>query len=143
MFGLLSTLVLAVASVLQPVEAALPSNCDRNATVAAGDTCDLISARYNVSTYQLAAVNSGVIDPACDNISVGEVICLGLTGQDCQTTYVAQSGNTCVGIAGSYGISESTLLANNPNLNQACTNLYPGEVLCVSSTIYVNLTQTA
>ncbi|KAF9239875.1 hypothetical protein BU15DRAFT_74408 [Melanogaster broomeanus] len=142
MLGLFSTLVLAAASVLQ-AEAALPSNCDRNATVAAGNTCDGISAQYNVSTYQLAAVNSGVIDPACDNLYVGEVICLGLTGQDCQTTYVAQSGDTCVGIAGFYNISENTLLTNNPNLNQICTNLYPNEVLCVSSTIYVNLTQSA
>ncbi|KIJ05793.1 hypothetical protein PAXINDRAFT_103632 [Paxillus involutus ATCC 200175] len=139
MFGLLSTFVLAAASVLQ-AEAALPANCDRNATVAAGDTCDTISANYNVSTYQLAAVNAGIIDPTCQNIYVGEILCLGLTGQDCQTTYVVQSGDTCVGIAGSYNISENTLLTNNPNLNQICTNLYPDEVLCVSSTIYVNLT---
>ena len=30
--------------------AALPANCDRNVTVVAGDTCDIISAKYNVST---------------------------------------------------------------------------------------------
>ncbi|KAF9219510.1 hypothetical protein BS17DRAFT_789153 [Gyrodon lividus] len=125
------------------VDAALPANCDRNVTVAAGATCDIISAQYNVSTYQLAAVNTGVIDPTCGNLYTGELICIGLTGQDCQTTYVVQSGDNCVGIAGSYNISENTLLTNNPNLNQICTNLYPNEVLCVSSTIYVNLTQPA
>ena len=89
-----------------------------------------------------------------------QVICLGLTGQDCQTTYVVQSGDTCAGIAGNYNITQSTLLDNNPNLNQICTNLYPNEVwpllalvigvlligpqvLCVSSTVYVNLTQSS
>ncbi|KAF8556072.1 hypothetical protein OG21DRAFT_1409818 [Imleria badia] len=124
-------------------QAAFPANCDRNVTVAAGDTCNSISAMYNVSTYQLAAVNTGIIDPNCDNLYVGEVICLGITGQDCSTTYIAQYGDTCIGIAGAYNISESTLLTNNPNLNQICTSLYPDEVLCVSSTIYVNLTQPA
>lgn len=60
-------------------------------TVQAGNTCDIISATYSVSTYvpslhylvhlfiqvmssyQLAAVNSGIIDAACDNLYVGEV----------------------------------------------------------------------
>ncbi|KAH7884172.1 hypothetical protein F5I97DRAFT_1813960 [Phlebopus sp. FC_14] len=118
----------------------LPANCDRNTTVTPGETCDSISAAYNVSTYQLAAVNAGIIDPACDNLQAYEVICLGIAGQDCNTTYVVQSGNTCSSIANAYNISLNTLLTNNPNLNPICTNLYPGEVLCTSSTIYVNLT---
>ncbi|KIJ57441.1 carbohydrate-binding module family 50 protein, partial [Hydnomerulius pinastri MD-312] len=121
----------------------LPANCDRTAMVAPNDTCNIISAQYNVSTYQLAAVNAGLIDANCDNLAVGEGICLGLTGQDCTETYVVQSGDTCVEIADTYNITESTLLTNNPNLNAICTNLYPDEVLCVSSTIYVNLTQAA
>ncbi|KAF8137346.1 hypothetical protein EV363DRAFT_1317724 [Boletus edulis] len=136
MFGLLTTIVLAAATVFQ-AQAALPANCDRNATVVAGDICDGISAKYNVSTYQLATVNSGVIDANCDNLQVGEVICLGLTGQDCMTTYVVQSGDTCTSIADAYSIPQSTLLTNNPNVNSNCTNLYPNEVLCVSSQIYV------
>ncbi|KAF8439087.1 hypothetical protein L210DRAFT_2243944 [Boletus edulis BED1] len=142
MFGLLATLALAAVTVFQ-AQAALPANCDRNATVVVGDTCNGISAKYNVSTYQLAAVNSGVIDANCDNLQIGEVICLGLTGQDCNTTYVVRSGDTCVAIANAYNISQSTLITNNPNVNQICTNLYPVEVLCVSSKIYVNLTKSA
>ncbi|KAF8556044.1 hypothetical protein OG21DRAFT_1483386 [Imleria badia] len=135
MFGLLATLAFAATTAFQ-AQAALPANCDRSATVATGDTCNGISATHNVSTYQLAAVNTGIIDPNCDNLYVGEVICLGITGQDCSTTYVVQYNDTCVGIAGVHNISENTLLKNNPNLNQICTNLYPDEVLCVSSTIY-------
>jgi hypothetical protein len=70
---------------------ALPAGCDRNVTVQAGDTCDAISAANSVSTYvssschqftcssyvwhryQLATVNSGIIDSACDNLYIGEV----------------------------------------------------------------------
>ena len=70
--------------------------CARNYTVQPGDICDKISAAQNVSTYvdhfypfscyffffvnsdllcrfQLASVNNGTIDPACDNLRVGEV----------------------------------------------------------------------
>ncbi|KAG9313541.1 hypothetical protein JVU11DRAFT_5868 [Chiua virens] len=137
MLGLFTTLALAATALYAQT---LPAGCDRNVTVAAGDTCNSISANYNVSTYQLAAVNTGIIDASCDNLYVGEVICLGITGQDCSTTYVSQSGNTCAGIASAYNISVNTLITNNPNVNQICTNLYPGEVLCVSSTIYVHLT---
>ena len=57
-----------------------------------------------------------------------QVLCLGITGQDCTTTYVVQTGNNCVGIADTYSITQTTLLANNPNVNQNCTNLYPDEV---------------
>ncbi|KAG8216764.1 hypothetical protein J3R82DRAFT_7008 [Butyriboletus roseoflavus] len=141
MFGLIATIALAATAVYQ-AQAALPANCDRNATVVAYDTCNIISAKHNVSTYQLAAVNTGIIDANCDNLQIGEIICLGLTGQDCETTYVVQSGDSCISIADMFNIPESTLLQNNPNLNQTCTNLYPQEVLCVSSTIYVNSTQS-
>ena len=47
--------------------------CDRNYTVVAGDFCDGISAKENVSTYQLATVNADKIDVACDNLALGEV----------------------------------------------------------------------
>ncbi|EGN92937.1 hypothetical protein SERLA73DRAFT_116577 [Serpula lacrymans var. lacrymans S7.3] len=114
---------------------ALPSNCDRSYIVQPGDTCDSISAAQNVSTYQLATVNN--LNAACANLYAGDQICLGITGQDCTTTYVVQSGDACGVIAANFGIPLSTLLANNPNVNSACTNIYSGEVLCTSSQIYV------
>ncbi|KAH7919527.1 hypothetical protein BV22DRAFT_1050981 [Leucogyrophana mollusca] len=122
--------------------AALPANCDRSYTVKLGDTCDIISATQNVSTYQLAAVNTGIIDPECANLYEGELICLGITGQDCNVTYVMQSGDTCSSIAAAAGIPVSTFLTNNPNVNPICTNIYPDEVFCTASQIYVNLTST-
>ncbi|EGO02268.1 hypothetical protein SERLA73DRAFT_178126 [Serpula lacrymans var. lacrymans S7.3] len=125
------------------VAQSLPTNCDRNYTVQAGNTCDVISAQQNVSTYQLASVNAQIVNTNCTNLFVGELLCLGLTGQDCNVTYVMQSGDTCSTIAAGAGIPLSTLLTNNPNVNPICSDLYPGEVLCTSSQIYVNLTYSS
>ncbi|KAI0809192.1 hypothetical protein BC629DRAFT_1590264 [Irpex lacteus] len=113
----------------------LPANCARNYTVVPGDFCDAISAKENVSSFQLALVNKGVVDSACDNLFPGEVICLGTTGQDCTTNHVIQSGDTCTSIADAAGISFGTLLANNKNVDNACDNIFPGEVLCTASDV--------
>ncbi|KIJ60148.1 carbohydrate-binding module family 50 protein [Hydnomerulius pinastri MD-312] len=125
------------------VAATLPANCDRNTTVYLGETCDIISQYFNVSTYQLAAVNAGVIDAGCDNLAVGEPLCLGLTGQDCSTTHVIVSGDTCESISAATGVPYSTIITNNPNVNEICSNIYPGEVLCTASEIYVYLNLTS
>ncbi|KAH0835935.1 hypothetical protein J3R83DRAFT_9855 [Lanmaoa asiatica] len=68
MFGLLATLALA-ATASKPS----PPNCTRSGTVILGDTCSNISARHNVSTYQLALVNAGIINLTCTNLYPGEV----------------------------------------------------------------------
>jgi len=108
--------------------------CARNYTVQPGDFCDKISAAQNSSTFQLASVNSAIIDSACDNLQVGEVLCLGLVGQDCTKVHVVASGDACGTIASQAEINTTVLLANNPNVNAACSNIYPGEVLCVGPT---------
>ncbi|EGN92946.1 hypothetical protein SERLA73DRAFT_79160 [Serpula lacrymans var. lacrymans S7.3] len=140
MFTNMMFAVLALAGV--STAQSLPTNCDRNYTIHLGDTCNIISANLNVSTYQLSAVNTGIINTNCSNLAEGETICLGLTGQDCNTTLVVQSGDTCSTISTSVGIPISTLLTNNPNVNPICNNIYPGEVLCTASQIYVNLTNS-
>ncbi|KAI0319056.1 hypothetical protein OF83DRAFT_1282231 [Amylostereum chailletii] len=113
------------------------SNCTRTYTVRLGDTCDDISAAQNVSTYQLATVNSDKINAGCTNLALGEPLCLGLVGEDCTTTYVVQSGDFCAAIADAAGIDLSTLLANNPNVGSDCTLLYPGEVVCTADQVFV------
>ncbi|KAI0666507.1 hypothetical protein C8Q78DRAFT_930262, partial [Trametes maxima] len=110
-------------------------NCARNYTVVAGDTCDGISAKENVSTFQLATVNADKIDAACDNLAIGEPLCLGITGQDCQVTHVVESGDSCDSIAQGAGTTVAILLANNPNVNSECTNIGIGEVLCTANEI--------
>ncbi|KZP31873.1 carbohydrate-binding module family 50 protein [Athelia psychrophila] len=119
----------------------LPANCARNTTVHLGETCDIISATFNVSTYQLAYVNNGTIDAACDNLAEGEPLCLGFADQDCIQTHVVISGDSCFAIALNANISGTVLSNNNPNVNAACSNIYPGEVLCIADRdVYTNIT---
>ncbi|KAG6819886.1 hypothetical protein H0H93_007664 [Arthromyces matolae] len=61
-------------------------------------------------------------------VLVAACISLGFKGQDCQTVHVVVEGDVCVHIATATGIPLATLLANNPNIDAACTNIYPGEL---------------
>ncbi|KAI0696864.1 hypothetical protein C8T65DRAFT_663044 [Cerioporus squamosus] len=131
-----SAFALVLAAVAFTVRAQEP-NCARNYTVVPGDFCDGISAKTSVSTYQLATVNKDKIDPACDNLFVGEVLCLGIRGQDCQVTHVVQAGDSCEAIAESTGTTFDIILANNPNVDSQCSNIYPGEVLCTADDVIV------
>ncbi|KAI9060399.1 carbohydrate-binding module family 50 protein [Trametes sanguinea] len=144
MFSRSSLIAAAVAAVMLQGAYAQEPNCARNYTVVLGDTCDGISAKTNTSTYQLATVNADKIDAACDNLAVGEPLCLGITGQDCTVVDVVQSGDSCAAIADDAGTTLDILLANNPNVNSDCTNIYPGEVLCTADeVIVVNSTTTS
>lgn len=70
---------------------------------------------------------------SCRNIDpiYRQTICLGLVGEDCTTVHVVASGDGCDTISEAAGISTSTLLSDNPNVNSACTNIYVGEVRIV------------
>ncbi|KAG1730382.1 uncharacterized protein EDB91DRAFT_1059443, partial [Suillus paluster] len=132
---------------------ALPPGCDRTLIVQAGDTCNKISAEHKVPIvcaivipdihltlnvchrYQLMTVNPD-IDPTCSNLYPGQVLCLGIAGQDCDATYVVQYGDICYKIIYETDIPLKTLYTNNPKINANCTNLYPDEVLCTASHIY-------
>ncbi|KAI0651649.1 hypothetical protein C8Q79DRAFT_1004924 [Trametes meyenii] len=116
-------------------QVAFAASCTRQYTVKEGDWCDTISAANNVSTYQLAAVNSGTIDSTCNNLQVGQQICLGTEGEDCKTTHVVSADETCDGITGTYNINATVLYGNNPQIDSGCNNLYIGEVLCVANSI--------
>ncbi|KAJ3809491.1 hypothetical protein F5876DRAFT_66427 [Lentinula aff. lateritia] len=130
MFSLAVAVVLPLF--LQSVSA---QSCTRNYTVQDGDTCDSISTAQNVSTYQLAAVNSGVVDSTCSNLQPGASLCLGYEGEDCSSTYTVVAQDTCDSIYDAYGINATLLYGNNPQIDSVCDNIYVGEVLCVASTI--------
>ncbi|KIP07340.1 hypothetical protein PHLGIDRAFT_424268 [Phlebiopsis gigantea 11061_1 CR5-6] len=132
MFSRIQLLCLAIAAVSTLAQTTLPADCARNYTVRLGDTCDEISANLHSSTYQLSHVNTN-IDAACDNLAEGEPLCLGITGQDCTDTYVVQSGDNCIAIAQSEGTTDALILQNNPNVDSLCSNIYAGEVLCVTN----------
>ncbi|KAF5367280.1 hypothetical protein D9615_010465 [Tricholomella constricta] len=111
--------------------------CGRTYTVVPGDTCDAISVAQNVSTYQLA-VNNPTVNAACDNLFIDQVLCLGIEGQDCSTVRLVVEGDSCGAILSDAGITLDVLRANNPNVDEGCTNIYPGEVLCTATTpVYV------
>lgn len=127
-------------SALVVLVAALPAfaaQCSRSYTVKSGDTCDMISAAQNTSTYQLAVMNSGSVNQGCTNLAIGQTLCLGNANEDCQTTHVVQDGDICDTIMSTYGINATMLYTNNPNINEGCTNIYPGEVLCVVNGVQV------
>ncbi|KAJ9119481.1 hypothetical protein QFC24_005714 [Naganishia onofrii] len=109
------------------------AQCTRNATVEAGNTCDIISQKYSVPTYQLALVNSPTIDSGCTNIQPGQELCLGWKSMDCSTTHTVTIGDTCWGISSRYGVPVETIYGNNPQVDaETCNNIYVGEVLCVA-----------
>lgn len=130
----------AIAAILTlPFVAQLASanTCTRTYTAQAGDICDSISAANNVSTYQLAVVNMGIIDEACDNLVVGMSYCLGWQGQDCTTTYVVKANDDCDIVSTAAGINTTILYENNPQIDEYCSNIYIGEVLCTATTVQV------
>jgi hypothetical protein len=131
MFSKLVIAATATLAILSPVLA----DCTRNYTVVEGDVCDWISKAQNVSTYQLAAVNVDVIDSTCSNLVPGENICLGTTGEDCTETYVIQNADSCASILTQFSLNSTILAQNNPNIDSDCDNIYPGEVLCVATTV--------
>ncbi|KAG0695082.1 hypothetical protein DFH29DRAFT_814577 [Suillus ampliporus] len=134
MFTQAIAVILALPFVAQLVSA---DTCTRYYTAQPNDICDSISAANSVSTYQLAVVNVGIIDEDCDNLVVGQSYCLGWQGQDCSTTYVVKAGDDCDVIATAAGTNDTILYENNPQINDACSNIYVGEVLCTANTVLV------
>ncbi|GJE98017.1 LysM domain-containing protein [Phanerochaete sordida] len=124
-----------LAALFLTVHAQLPPDCARTTIVQSDDTCNSISATQHVSTFQLAHVNPG-INAACSNLQKGQTLCLGVAGQDCSTVDVVSNGDSCATIAGGAGISVSTLLHNNPNVDPACDNIGIGEVLCTANVLF-------
>jgi len=80
------------------------------------------------TSYQLVVTNDGRIDSACSNLVQGELICLGNKGEDCSDTYVVRENDTCDRIITVHRLNSTLLYLNNPQINEACDNIYIGEV---------------
>lgn len=48
-----------------------------------------------------------------------------------------KEGDTCDAITGANGINSTLLWTNNPNIDEGCSNIYVGEVLCVANSVLV------
>lgn len=123
---------LALASLALLASGASAAECTRKYTVKAGDYCDTISAANKASTYQLGAINAGVINKDCDNLVPGQEICLANTDADCQEVTVVIAGNTCEAIWSKYNLDKEVFYKNNPQVRRDCRNIYIDEVLCVA-----------
>ncbi|KAJ7908935.1 hypothetical protein B0H13DRAFT_1543236, partial [Mycena leptocephala] len=50
----------------------------------------------------------------------------------CAQTYTVVANDTCAVIESRNGVSDAQLHALNPSINAGCSNLLPGQILCVS-----------
>lgn len=90
--------------------------------------CDSDANTSSFSRYQLAVVNQHV-DASCSNLIPGESLCLAQnSAEDCTTTYIVRSGDTCAGIASKAGLNTTLLYLNNPQIDEKCSNIYNNEV---------------
>jgi LysM repeat protein len=100
-----------------------------------GDTCGKISSISNVYIAQLYALNPS-INIECTNLKIGQNLCISSSSvPPCAARYVVQSYQTCSSIAQTNGLKLQTLQILNPFINSACSNLMPGDNICVSSAI--------
>ncbi|KAF8181642.1 hypothetical protein BJ912DRAFT_979637 [Pholiota molesta] len=112
------------------------ATCLRSYTVQEGDYCDKVSARPRI--YQLAVLNSNAVNSACTNLLPGQTLCLAENAdEDCNSTYTVLNGDSCDSIAAANALNTTILTLNNPQIDQGCSNIYPGEVLCTSKTVRV------
>ncbi|KAF8066583.1 hypothetical protein FPV67DRAFT_1197482 [Lyophyllum atratum] len=131
------TALVATGAYMAAASPLVARTCSRTYEVVPGDTCDAISFAQNASTYQLLLSNP-TVDDACDNLFVGQILCLGAVGRDCTTVRRVEDGDSCAVILEDAAITFDILRANNPNVDAECANIYPGEVLCVATApVYV------
>ncbi|KAF9073623.1 hypothetical protein BDP27DRAFT_1318602 [Rhodocollybia butyracea] len=139
MFTQLSLLAMVTAAicvngaVFPALLAARQTTCSSTYTVVSGDTCDAIAVKNNVTVAALEAANPD-IDAQCDNLFVGESLCIPgttIANSTCQVEFTVQSGDDCFDIAEQFNVTLAALEAANPQVDPLCDNLLPGEVLCI------------
>ncbi|KAJ3787255.1 hypothetical protein GGU11DRAFT_501508 [Lentinula aff. detonsa] len=106
------------------------TSCQATYTVVSGDNCVAIAAKFNVSDAALLAANPAV-DSNCDNLFVGQQLCIPTAPASCQAQYTVKSGDVCISIANMFNITAAQLEAANSDIDPLCDNLQPGEVLCI------------
>ncbi|KAF5383492.1 hypothetical protein D9757_006090 [Collybiopsis confluens] len=108
----------------------LAQTCQATYTVVSGDNCVAIAAKFNVTDAALLAANPAV-DANCDNLFIGQQLCIPLPPANCKSQYTVVAGDNCVAIAAEFSVSDAALLAANPAVNAQCSNLSVGELLCI------------
>ncbi|KAL0571626.1 hypothetical protein V5O48_010333 [Marasmius crinis-equi] len=106
-------------------------DCTKTVTIESGDTCDAIAGRNFISTYTIQNINPA---GTCSSLVAGQQICVNSPSNKCVSVYlVSGTEGGCTNIATSHGITFARLRELNPNVDADCTNIYPGESLCIAS----------
>lgn len=126
------------------VQSVYDSTCWKSTLVSSNQTCDLLAAANNITTYDILNLNFD-LDSDCSNVYPGDTICLqGVRIPDlspppivpvCTANYTVASGDSCSTIAQKYSTYVSQIVALNPTLNYQCTNIAVGQVLCTENSI--------
>ncbi|KAF7288355.1 hypothetical protein HMN09_01398200 [Mycena chlorophos] len=104
-------------------------NCTTYYTVASGDTCTSVDAKYDTALADLLRWNTG-LTAACTTIELGEAYCVQGGGNACSKVYTVVSGDSCGAIESKFGITMAQILSMNPWLTSSCA-LQVGQTLCV------------
>ncbi|KAF7296692.1 hypothetical protein HMN09_01078200 [Mycena chlorophos] len=105
------------------------SNCTTYYTVATGDTCTSIEAKYSTALADLLRWNTA-LTASCTTIQLGKAYCVQGGGDPCTKTYTVVSGDSCGAIESKFGITMAQLLSLNPFLDSSCA-IEVGQDLCV------------
>lgn len=107
--------------------------CTKSYTVRANDTCTIISQAYRVYLGQLYSLNPSV-NAQCTNLQISQSLCISSsTVPACGGTYIVGNLETCAVIAAKNSMSLPTFLKMNPFINGNCSNLFPGDYVCVKN----------
>ncbi|KAM0211010.1 hypothetical protein ACHAQD_010475 [Fusarium lateritium] len=116
-----------------PSEAAEAAFClsDATYTTKAGDTCDALALKYNVSSSAIFIGNPDILD--CNDMVGGVSICLPL---QCKT-YKLDKDDTCMSVAHATGLDQGEIRPLNPWVHELCGNLQSatetlGRVICIT-----------
>ncbi|KIJ43258.1 carbohydrate-binding module family 50 protein [Sphaerobolus stellatus SS14] len=109
---------------------AVSAVCTQSYVVQKGDICNVIALSRGISASQIFILNPN----ACPNIFIGQRLCLFDSAYNCQPVVdVIQPGDSCFSIATAFKITLTELFSLNSNIDSvSCTNIFPGEVLCVA-----------
>ncbi|KAJ4470891.1 hypothetical protein J3R30DRAFT_3408145 [Lentinula aciculospora] len=136
MFARLSVFAIVTAlGVIGSKGLALPSanvfsraTCQPTYSVVSGDTCSEIASKFNVTVSALENANP-TIDSNCDNLFIGEQLCIPSTPPPtCTSDYAVKAGDVCDSIASQFGVTLAQLEAANPEIDPLCDNLQIGEI---------------
>ncbi|KAE9385651.1 hypothetical protein BT96DRAFT_891999 [Gymnopus androsaceus JB14] len=106
------------------------SSCQANYTVVSGDACVPIAAKFNAG-FLLKYLSQNAVNANCDNLFVGQKLCIPFPPQGCSAQHTIISGDNCQTIAAEFGTTYAALLTANPTVDANCDNLTVGKVLCI------------